>query len=64
MAELKKFWIERNVVEFKGNDAIRVDWDNDRHQRIEISGGSPKDVIQALGFAVRLLKSELNAGEI
>ena len=58
MANLDRLYIER------GSNAIRIDWDNDRHQRIEIKGTEPHDLIKALDFAVRLLKSELNNKDI
>lgn len=60
MAKLEKIWIEQNA----DSKAIRIDWDNDRHQRIEIEGDQPKDLIKAMAFAVRLLKSEFRDKEI
>ena len=53
---LEKIWIE-NLA--NSNPAIRVDWDNDRHQRIEIKGRNPLHVIEALKLAELQLKSEL-----
>lgn len=60
MTKLERIWIEKDL----DNEAIRIDWDNDRHQRIEIKGNEPKDLIKALDFAVRLLKSEMIDKEI
>ncbi|WP_257282027.1 MULTISPECIES: hypothetical protein [unclassified Endozoicomonas] len=59
MTKLEKIWIEENE-----SNAIRIDWNNDRHQRIEIRGDKPEDIIKAMDFAVRLLKSELRDREI
>lgn len=61
MAQLKDIWIERDLADVDDDSpkALRIDWDNDRHQRIEIKGDEPVDLIKALDFAVRLLKSEM-----
>jgi hypothetical protein len=64
MVKLDRIWIERGLSGSGENEAIRIDWDNDRHQRIEIKGNEPKDLIKALDFAVRLLKSETIDKEI
>lgn len=64
MAKLDRIWIERDAAGIESNEAMRIDWDNDRHQRIEIKGDEPKDIIKALDFAVRLLKSEMANEEI
>lgn len=61
MAKLKRIWVERDLskIDEETNDAIRIDWDNDRHQRIEIKGGSPLQVITALKNAALMLEEEL-----
>lgn len=56
-------WIERDF----DNDnpiAIRVDWDNDRHQRIPINGGTAKELSQALLEMSSHLVLEIRKGEI
>ena len=64
MAKLERIWVERDLADIGENEAIRIDWDNDRHQRIEIKGDEPKDLIKALDFAVRLLRYEIRNNEI
>lgn len=64
MTKLERIWIESGLGSTGGNEAIRIDWDNDRHQRIEIKGDKPEDLIKALDFAVRFLKSEMMDKEI
>jgi len=64
MAKLKRIWIERDLADIGCKEAIHIAWDNDRHQRIELEGDTPKDMIKALDFAVRLLKSEFKGNEI
>ncbi len=61
MAKLEKIWVETHA---NSNPAIRMDWDNDRHQRIEIKGRNPLQVIEALKLAELELKSELHNEEI
>lgn len=66
MAKLKIIWIERDLtkIDKETNDAIRMDWDNGRHQRIDIKGGNPLQVIAALKAAALALERELHEGEI
>ena len=61
MANLKKIWIEEVEGE---KPAIRMDWDNDRHQRIEIKGSNPLHVISALNGAALMLEEELDKEKI
>lgn len=61
MATLKKIWVEENE---KGNSAIRIDWDNDRHQRVEIEGDTPESVSAALKEAGALVNAERVHGKI
>lgn len=61
MAKLKKIWIEHFVGD---QPAIRIDWDNDRHQRVEIKGDSPEAVAIALKEAGSLVNAERVRGEI
>ncbi len=66
MAQLKDIWVESDLADVDNCSpkALRIDWDNDRHHRIEIKGDEPKHLIKALDFAVRLLKSEMMHKEI
>ena len=61
MAKLEEIWVENHA---NSNPAIRIDWDNDRHQRIEIRGRNPLHVIESLELAVLELKSELHNEKI
>lgn len=62
MTKLKRIWIERDVTEINKDTAtaIRLDWDNDRHQRIEITGTSPTHLIDVFTDAVFELEAELS----
>lgn len=62
MANLEKIWIETNAINHE--KSIRVDWDNNRHQRIEIKGETPTHVIAAFKIAAIELERELSLGEI
>ena len=61
MTTLKKIWIELDVGEER---AIRIDWKNDRHQRIKIEDDSPEAVARALIEAGALVNAERAHGEI
>ena len=61
MAKLKKIWIEHNFGEKR---AIRIEWNNDRHQRIEIEDETPEAVVRALKEAGSLVNAERVHGEI
>jgi hypothetical protein len=61
VARLKKIWIEHD---FGQKRAIRIDWKNDRHQRVEIEDDSPEAVSRALRTAAELLKTESARGKI
>ena len=61
MALLEKIWIEWALDE---NGAIRIDWDNDRHQRIPLGSGSPDETLRALEQLQRLILRELAEGRI
>ena len=61
MAKLQEMWVEHHAG---SNPAIRIVWDNDRHQRIEIKGRNPLDVIRALEMVILNLESELYHNEI
>ena len=60
MTKLDRIWIERDLAETGQNEAIRIDWDNDRHHRIEIEGDKPADLIKAMDLAVRMMNSDLS----
>lgn len=57
-ATLEKIWIEYGDSELGTKDAIRIDWSNDRHQRIDISGRSFQHLITALDRTVDVLIGE------
>tara|TARA_R110002153_G_C13332612_1_gene498596 strand:+ start:18358 stop:18558 length:201 start_codon:yes stop_codon:yes gene_type:complete len=61
MTKLQNLWIETDSskVDDYTPTAIRIDWDNDRHQRVEIKGRNPLQVINALKGAALKLESEL-----
>lgn len=61
MAELKSLWVEKD-----GDSpvAIRIDWDNERHQRIPVYGLSPEFVIVTLRRAVDEVERDLRSGNI
>ena len=61
MATLNDIWIEKHEGK---NPAIRLDWSNDRHQRIEIEGDSPTKVMIALSRMVYLIKQDQHKGNI
>ena len=61
MATLKKIWIEH---ESGHKRVIRLDWDNDRHQRVEIETITPKAVYRALKEAGSLVAAEMVQGKI
>ncbi len=55
--KLKAIWIEN--CDDGEHDAIRIDWSNNRHQRIMIDGDNPDDVILALEVLALSIKTEL-----
>ena len=61
MTTLKKIWIEHGFGEKR---AIRIDWKNGRHQRIEIEDNSPEAVARALKDAGAMVNAERVKGEI
>lgn len=56
MVKLKNIWIENDFGE---KQAIRIDWDNDQHQRIEIAENTPEAVAHALKVAGSLVNAEM-----
>ena len=58
MAKLTKIWIERA----ESGQAIRLDWDNDRHHRLVVKGDEPKDLALALKEAGAIVSSEMAQG--
>jgi len=58
--KLKKLWIS----EFSGRIELRIDWENDRHQAIELRGNRPEDIKNMLELALLVIKSEIHEGEI
>jgi len=61
MSHLEKIWIETDKG---GKKAIRLDWNNHRHQRIELESDCPASVTRALKKASRLIDMEIADGEI
>lgn len=57
-ATLTKIWIEYGCKELGTHDAIRIDWSNDRRQKIDISGREFKHLITALDRTVDVLIGE------
>jgi len=66
MAKLTEMWIETDLSKIDDHTpkAIRLDWDNDRHQRIEFKGRNPSQVIAALKYAALTLEEELYRDDI
>ena len=64
MAKLKEIWIERDLAGISEKEAIRIEWDNDRHQRIKVYGSRPIDLIHAFQQAVMVLENELAEGHL
>jgi len=61
MAILNEMWVENRTGQ---KPAIRLDWSNDRHQRIEIEGRSPLEVISSIEKLAYELRKELHHNEI
>lgn len=61
MAQLERIWIEHHA---NSKPAIRIDWDNDRHQRIEVKDTRPEGVANALKEAGALVNAERVQGKI
>jgi hypothetical protein len=61
MAKLKDIWVEENIGQ---NKAIRIDWSNDRHQRVEIKGSGVDDVIDALDLIAHELAKDFHDRKI
>ena len=58
---MTELWVEHS----DGKDiAIRIDWDNDRHHRVEIRGSEPTDIGLALKEAGSLICAEMVHGHI
>ena len=64
MAKLSAIWLERNLSVDCKKQAIRIDWDNDRHQRIVIDSDSPDAVAHALKEAGFMVNAEFVHGNI
>ena len=58
MAKVTKIYVDENT------NVLRCDWDNDRHQAIEIKGDTPRDFIESLHKMVELLHIEKQNCEI
>ena len=56
MVKLKALCIERDV---DGKRVIRIDWDNDQHQRVVIEDDSPKAIAHAMKTARSFLMNDM-----
>jgi hypothetical protein len=61
MAKLKDIWVEENIGQ---NKAFRVDWSNGWHQRVEIKGSNPSDVVDSLSLLAHLIAGDIHDGKI
>ncbi len=61
MAKLKEIWIENHD---DSNPAIRIDWDNDYHEKVELQGANPLHVMEALMVAALRIESALHKNKI
>lgn len=59
-AKLTSIWLEEPFL--NGFGAIRIDFSNDYHCRIQIEGGNPKDLAMALEIASIMVKNCDNNG--
>jgi len=57
MTKLEKIWT--NTIEDRHE--LRIDWDNDRHQAIQLKGLDPESVERGLVEAAHLLAQERQA---
>ena len=59
-ANVTNIWLEKPFL--NGFGAIRIDFSNDYHCRIQIEGGDPKDLAMALEIASIMVKSNDSNG--
>lgn len=59
-AKLNSIWLEEPFL--NGFGAIRIDFSNDYHFRIQIEGGNPKDLAMALQIASIMVNNCDNNG--
>lgn len=57
-ALIEKIWINKP----EGRLELRIDWDNDRHQAVELKGLNPECIQSALMQASYLVAAERRAG--
>jgi len=62
MAKLKKLWVKD--ADDCSPAEIRVNWDNDRHQAVQIKGNDPQALMNALEDLIEVLDLDAFAGEI
>lgn len=60
MAKLEKIWINSEATPKE----LRIDWDNDRHQLVQLKSLEAKDIELALFEAIQILRAEQSRGEI
>ena len=61
MTRLTEIWIEHHAGQ---KPAIRLDWDNDYHHRVEIEGSNPIQVMNALRYLDGLIRESLHKEDI
>ena len=63
-AELQNIWLS-NHKELDGRREIRFDWDNDRHQAVEVGPtNDPDSVVDVLKRAINIIEAESREGRI
>lgn len=64
MAQLKGIWLKTYCDGAYTSYELRIDWDNDRHQAINLESLMPGDVKKGLRFASQLLAEEQRRGNL
>lgn len=53
-------WVEN----FEGVLALRLNWSNDRHQRVELKSLSPVDFLHALKYLSMIIEQDIFTGKL
>lgn len=64
MANITKIWLDSVSDGERSRHSLRIDWDNDRHQAVQLESLSAENVEFCLSEAVNLLRRERLNGEI
>ncbi len=64
MAHLVNIWIDTVYNGERCRHALRLDWDNDRHQSIHLNSLEPGDIVAGLGNASIELNKEMRREKI